>query len=135
MTVERHDFRRPWARHRKRVYLWSSVAAALIAGVPILLVGLGVLPMEPTGSIAAVAICGPIIAPMVVAWWDAPLENRTLLEKANEFMIVWFPITAASQVLWEFSWLASSPWGRLRRHSLRYLWWSTSVWWELPVAC
>lgn len=104
--LEQHDFTRPWALRRKQVYIWSSIAGLLVTVIPLLMVGLGYWPMEPTGFIVAAAICVPIIAPMVAAWWDAPGENRTTLEKANEFMIVWFPITAASQIFWELPWLA-----------------------------
>jgi hypothetical protein len=112
-VLEQHDFTKPWARQRKQVYIWSSVVALLITVIPFLMVGLGYWPMEPTGYIVAAAICVPIIAPMVAAWWDAPGENRTTLEKVNEFMIVWFPITAASQIFWELPWLIGDAFGKM----------------------
>jgi hypothetical protein len=110
---EIHDFTRPWANHRKQVYIWSSAAALLLTVIPLFMVGLGYWPMEPTGFIVAAAICVPIIAPMAAAWWDAPGENRTTLEKTSEFMIVWFPITAASQIFWELPWLVGDAFGKM----------------------
>ena len=63
---------------------------------------------------------------MVTAWWDAPQENRTTLEKANEFMIVWFPITAASQIFWELTWLVGDVFGKMNlteKDHWGWLWW------------
>ncbi|MCZ8377359.1 Emopamil-binding protein [Mycobacterium sp. CPCC 205372] len=122
----RHDFSRPWAHHRKQIYIWTSVLGTLISVVPVVLVGIGVWPMEPTGFIAAAAICVPIIIPMAAAWWDATGENRTSLEKANEFMIIWFPITAASQIFWELTWLVGDAAGLMNlteQDRWGWLWW------------
>ncbi len=104
-STERHDFSRPWAPFRKKTYIGVSVLAALICFVPFIGVIAQWWAPEPSGTIAAGLVCIPIIIPMVVAWIDAPGENRTTLERAYEFMIVWFPITALSQVLWELTWL------------------------------
>ncbi|MBB1023216.1 MULTISPECIES: Emopamil-binding protein [unclassified Dietzia] len=100
-----HDFGRPWGTRRKDIYIWTTVAALVICVVPFAGVVLHWWDAEPAGFIAAALICGPIIIPMVVAWWDDPGETRTMLERFNEFMIVWIPITASSQVLWEITWL------------------------------
>lgn len=87
--------------------------------------------MEPTGSIAGPVLCLPIFVIMAAAWWDAPGEGRTTLEKANEFMLIWFPITASSEIFWESSWLLGDLLGLmdLTEHD-RWGW----LWWLYGVA-
>src|SRR5271163_2714606 len=131
MDIEQHDFARPWAAQRKWVYIASAVAGFLLTVVPVVLVGIGVWPMEPTGYIVAAAICVPIIAPMLAAWWDAPGENRTTLEKVNEFMIIWFPITAASQIFWELTWLVGDASGLMNLTEQDHWGW---MWWFYGAA-
>jgi hypothetical protein len=105
-TDQQHDFNRPIAAHRKRVYGWSALGAAMLMFVCVLMVGFGVWPMEPTGYVMTALMCVPIIAPLLAAWWDAPGENRTTLEKSYEFLMVWFPVTAiGSELVWEVPWL------------------------------
>jgi hypothetical protein len=99
------DFDRPIAPHRKRIYLVMFVLGVLITGIPFFGVGFGVFPAEPTYLIWGILIYIPLLVPLFTAWWDAPGENRTWTERAAEFTMVWFPVTASSQITWESPWL------------------------------
>jgi hypothetical protein len=126
----RHDFARPWAPHRLKVYFWCAAFGLLFSVLPIILVGTGVWPMEPTGLIFGPALCVPLFVAMAAAWWDAPGENRTTLEKSNEFLMVWFPITAASEIFWELVWLVGDVLGYMdltEQDRWGWLWWIYGV--------
>lgn len=82
--------------------------------------------MEPTGFIAGPALCVPLFVMMAAAWWDAPGENRTTLEKSNEFMLLWFPITASSELFWELVWLIGDAFGLMNlteQDRWGWMWW------------
>jgi hypothetical protein len=53
------------------------------------------------------------------------------LEKANEFMIVWFPITAASQIFWELTWLVGDGLGWMNLTENDHWGW---MWWFYGAA-
>jgi hypothetical protein len=113
LVRQQHDFTKPWAKHRVRVYLWGSVFTAVVAVGAILGVGVGVIPMVPwTGNIACFLFMTPVFIMFWVAWKDAPGENRTALEKGNEFSMLWFCIAgAASELWWELAWLIGDLFG------------------------
>jgi hypothetical protein len=105
--VLEHDFTKPWAKQRVRIYAWSSAFTATVAVAGIIGVGVGWLPMVPeTGIIACFLFMTPVFVMFVAAWINAPGETRTTLEKANEFSMLWFCIAgAASELWWEVAWL------------------------------
>ncbi|OJZ76139.1 hypothetical protein BRW65_01530 [Mycobacterium paraffinicum] len=108
----KHDFSRPIAQQRKRIYTACAAWATLLVLACILLVGAGVFPLEPTGFIMTALLIPAIFTPPIVAWRDAPGESRTQLEKAYEFILVWFPITAiGSEIAWELPWLVGDLFG------------------------
>jgi len=100
-----HNFSRPIARHRKQIYIWSTVLSCLPFFGGMMGVGLGYLPPAESYFWAAIICYTGLMVPLIAAWWDAPDENRTTLERAFEFCLIWVPVTAFSQVLWEFPWL------------------------------
>jgi hypothetical protein len=110
---QQHDFARPWAKHRVQTYLWSSVYATVIAVGAIVGVGVGWIPMVPeTGIWACALFITPVFVAFVASWVDAPGENRTTLEKANEFQMIWFVVAAAaSELWWELAWLVGDLFG------------------------
>ncbi|WP_181428429.1 Emopamil-binding protein [Mycolicibacterium moriokaense] len=106
--VEReHDFAKPWAKRRVRIYAWCFAVATIIAVGVIIGVGVGLLPMAPgTGVVACFLFITPVFVAFVTSWIDVPGENRTTLEKANEFQMIWFVVAAAaSELWWELAWL------------------------------
>ncbi len=122
----RHGFMRRWEPRRLKVYFWCSVFGLLLSGVPVILVGTGVWPMEPTGLIFGPALTVPLYVAMAAAWWDAPGEQRTTLEKSNEFLLVWIPITASSQIFWELVWLVGDLFGYMdltEENRWGWMWW------------
>jgi hypothetical protein len=104
---QKHDFTRPAAPFRKRVYWWSSAYATVVAVGLIVGVGVEWLPMDPeVGIWGCTLFITPVFLAFIVSWMDAPGENRTILEKANEFQMVWFVVAAAaSELWWELVWL------------------------------
>lgn len=122
--VLEHDFTKPWAKQRTRVYAWGSAFTATVAIGGIIGVGMGWLPMvKETGIIACTLFMTPVFIMFAMAWKDAPGEKRTTLEKSNEFSMLWFCIAgAASELWWEVAWLVgdlmgwmhldeTKPWG------------------------
>ncbi|MEI2713195.1 MAG: hypothetical protein V9G04_07815 [Nocardioides sp.] len=131
MALQQHDFGRPWAAHRKRIYFWMGVLCFFVTIPPWIGVMLEWWSPEPMGTIAAGAVCVPIMVPLFAAWWDAPGENRTTLEKAYEFMLVWFPISALSQGLWELTWLVGDALGYMNLTEDQHWGW---FWWFYGAA-
>jgi hypothetical protein len=113
---QKHDFAKPPARFRKNVYKSSAAFATVVAVGLILGVGLEVLPMDAAvGIYGCVLFITPVYIAFVVSWIDAPGENRTTLERANEFQMVWFVVAAAaSELWWELVWLVGDPLGLMR---------------------
>lgn len=103
--MKTQDLFRPFAPQRKRIYLAMFVLGCLITGIPFFGVGFGLMPPEPTYTLWGALIYIPLLVPLFVAWWDAPGENRTWTERSAEFTMVWFPVTASSQITWEIPWL------------------------------
>jgi hypothetical protein len=105
--VQEHDFAKPWAKRRVKIYAWCFALASVIAVGVIIGVGVGLLPMAPeTGVIACFLFITPVFVAFVTSWLDVPGENRTTLEKANEFQMIWFVVAAAaSELWWEVAWL------------------------------
>ncbi len=110
---EKHDFAKPVAKVRVRTYWWCAAISAIIAIGAVLGVGLGWIPMDPwTGNIACFLFITPVFVAFAVSWIDAQGENRTTLEKANEFQMVWFVVAAAaSELWWEVAWLTGDLFG------------------------
>jgi hypothetical protein len=105
MNRQQHDFARPIAVFRKRIYLACILLAVASALGPWGGVILGIFTPETAAWIWGLVAYVALLTPLAVAWLDAPGENRSFLEKAYEFMLVWFPVSASSQVSWEFPWL------------------------------
>lgn len=77
------------------------------------------------------ALTVPLYVAMAAAWWDAPREQRTTLEKSNEFLMVWIPITVSSQLFWELAWLVGDLLGYMDlTEEDRWGW----MWWLFGVA-
>lgn len=133
MLVEQeHDFARPWAKQRVRIYLWCTVASAVSALGAIIGVGVGILPMTPeTGIIACGIFTTPIMIAFATPWFDAPGETRTLLEKANEFQMLWFVAAAVgSELWWELPWLVADCFGLMNltdQDKWGFAWWYYGV--------
>ena len=110
---QKHDFAKPTASFRKKTYWWSAAYATVIATGLIVGVGVGALPMDPhVGIYGCVLFITPVFVAFAVSWMDAPGENRTTLEKANEFQMVWFLVAAAaSELWWELAWLIGDLFG------------------------
>jgi hypothetical protein len=126
------DFARPIAPQRRRIYWACFWAGCAITFIPLFGVGFGVFPPEPTYLIWGILIYVPLLVPLVTAWWDVPGEDRTTLEKAAEFIIVWFPVTASSQITWETPWLIGDLAGVMNGAGPqdRWLW----LWWGYGAA-
>lgn len=107
LLAQEHDFAKPWQKRRVTIYAWSFGFAAVIAVGVILGVGVGLLPMKPeTGSIACFLFMTPVFIAFATSWFDVRGENRTTLEKANEFQMIWFVVAAAaSELWWELAWV------------------------------
>ncbi|MCV7252907.1 hypothetical protein H7J86_12095 [Mycobacterium hackensackense] len=130
--MQKLNFARPVAAHRRRIYAVMFVLGVLITGIPFLGVGFGVLPPEPTYTIWGALIYIPLLVPLFTAWWDAPGENRTWSERAAEFTMVWFPVTASSQITWETPWLIGDLTGIMNGAGPddRWVW----LWWGYGAA-
>jgi hypothetical protein len=132
MMAQQSDFARPVAPHRKRIYIAVAVISAITTLTPTLLVGFRVLPPEPTGFIWAVINCALLPIPLFVVWWDAPGENRTVQQRVYEFILVWFPVTALTEIWWELPWLILDLFGVMKGAGPddRWVW----VWWAYGEA-
>ena len=88
MALE-HDFTKPWATQRVKVYLLCAAFTATVAVGSIIGVGVGLIPMVPvTGTVACFLFMTPVFIMFIASWIDAPGETRTTLEKANEFQML-----------------------------------------------
>jgi hypothetical protein len=111
-----HDFTRPVAKRRARVYFACTLAMTVSAIFFIVGVGTGLLPNAPiTAYIGSMFFVTPFYVALATAWWgDTPGEKRTKLEKANEFQMVWCVIAAfGSELSWEAPWLILDALGKM----------------------
>ncbi|MDG4666361.1 Emopamil-binding protein [Mycobacterium sp. 236(2023)] len=79
-------------------------------------VGTGFVPNSPAAAyIGSMFFVTPFYVALATAWWgDAPGENRTKLEKANEFQMIWCFIAAfGSEITWELPWLILDAFGKM----------------------
>jgi len=122
-----HNFSRPIAPHRMRIYIWGGVLSCLPFFGGLFGVGLGYLPPAKSYFWSAMICYTGLMVPLLVAWWDAPGEKRTTLERAFEFCLIWVPVTAFSQVLWELPWLVMELMGLMKGMGPedKWLW----TWW------
>ncbi len=105
MEIKAHNFFRPWAPHRIRIYQLMLILGVLITFIPWGGVVAGIFDPRLSYWAWGILIYIPLLVPLFVAWWDAPGENRTQLERAFEFIVIWFPVTASSQITWEIPYL------------------------------
>lgn len=114
--LEQHDFTRPVAKRRTRVYQLCTLVMTVSAIAFIVGVGTGILPNSPaTAWIGSLFFVTPFYVALATAWWgDAPGEKRTKLEKANEFQMIWCFIAAfGSEITWELPWLVLDAFGKM----------------------
>ncbi|OJZ68995.1 Emopamil-binding protein [Mycobacterium paraffinicum] len=126
--AEQHNFTRPWAKERKRVYLWCAVVMMIAFPGAVVAAGVGLIPMvRATGVIACTVFTIPMMIIFITAWRDAPGENRTVLERANEFQMIWFFAAAAgSEISWETPWLIGDVMGWMHltpQDTWGFAWW------------
>ncbi|MEW5808735.1 MAG: Emopamil-binding protein [Actinomycetota bacterium] len=114
--LEHHDFTRPMAQRRMRIYQLCTAVMTVSAIFFVVGVGTGVLPNSPaTAWIGSLFFVTPFYVALATAWWvEAPGENRTKLEKANEFQMIWCFIAAfGSEITWELPWLILDAFGKM----------------------
>lgn len=88
---------------RKIIYACGWVIAAPVLATVWILVGLEVIPPQPTNVIITIAIFPVLFIPFV-ALWDNPGEKRTWLERMSEFAFVWLLVSGVTQATWELGW-------------------------------
>ncbi len=113
--IEHHDFTKPYAKNRKRIY--TGVAAVMAAGYIVTAggTGLGIFPTTPiTGLLACIIFTNAIWVAFWACWFvNGPGEKRTTLEKADEFTMLWACVAAVgSELTWELPWLVADALGR-----------------------
>lgn len=113
--IEHHDFTKPYAKNRKRIY--AGVAAVMTAGYIVTAggTGLGIFPTTPiTGLVACIIFTNAIWVAFWACWFvNGPGEKRTTLEKADEFTMLWACVAAVgSELTWELPWLIADALGR-----------------------
>ena len=128
METKRHDFFRPWATRRKRIYLACAVAALGSGGVFVLLVAVGIAPPKPTDVIMAIVTTPILFIALLAPFWDSPGEGRTFLEKCVEFSTVFLFLSGTTEVAWELPFVILDKAGKLNGltssdHAL-WVWWS-----------
>lgn len=131
MSIEAHNFLRPWAPHRIRLYKLMLIVGILVTFIPWGGVILGIFEPLRAYWVWGILIYIPLLVPLFVPWWDAPGENRTQLEKAFEFLMVWFPVTASSQITWEIPYLTLDVLGYMNGAGPEdvgvWLWWGYAI--------
>lgn len=116
LPEEIHDFTRPVANRRKRIYFACTTVMTLAIVFFVVGVGTGFIPNSPTAAyIGSLFFVTPFYVALAAAWWgDAPGEKRTKLEKANEFQMIWCVIAAfGSEITWELPWLILDAFGKM----------------------
>jgi len=131
MNQQKHNFNRPWATHRKRLYLLDVIMILIVTIIPWAGVLMGKFDPGRSYYWWGLIVYFFYVSPVFIAWWDAPGENRTTLEKAYEFTCVWIPISAGSQVLWEIPWIVMELMGMMNGAGPQDVWlW---FWWGFGV--
>ena len=127
MADQEPNFARPWAPHRRRIYLGAAAFTGAAFVLVVVGVGVGVLPPTFTVDVVANLLFGvPVILLPFVLLWDAPGENRTRLDKASELTLFYLPYTAGSQIGYELVFLIGHPlnlWTPTDDPGWKWLWW------------
>ena len=127
MADQEPNFARPWAPHRRRIYL--GAAAFTGAAFVLVVVGVGVGDSAPDvhrRRRRESALRRPGDPASFVLLWDAPGENRTRLDKASELTLFYLPYTAGSQIGYELVFLIGHPlnlWTPTDDPGWKWLWW------------
>jgi hypothetical protein len=124
---------RPFHPTRLRLYLVASVLVSVVFGVTTAGVTFGWL--EPTlrlDVIANLLLALPILGLPLIALWDAPGEKRTRAEKGAELILVFLPLSASSQLSYEFAFVLGHPFGVWDPAATDPGW--TWLWWQYAQA-
>lgn len=105
-TTHAHNLSRPFSPRRLRIYIGSVI----FLGVFWLVMTLGpefrIIPATFTVDVIANMIFTiPFVFLPLICLWNSPNENRTGLEKSAELVLVYLPLTAASQITYELPFL------------------------------
>lgn len=121
------DFARPVAPHRGRIYLWTGVFTFAVFLAMTIGVQIGLIAPTFTTDVIVNLIFGvPVLLLPLVILWDAPGENRTLLDRAAELTLFYLPYTAGSQIGYELMFLIGHPlglWEPTDDPGWKWLWW------------
>ena len=121
------NFARPWAPHRRRVYLGAAAFTGAAFVLVVVGVGVGILPPTFTVDVVANLLFGiPVILLPFVLLWNAPGEKRTRVYKAAELTLFYLPYTAGSQIGYELIFLIGHPlnlWTPTDDPGWKWLWW------------
>ncbi len=131
-VLEQHDFARPWAKRRRMIYTACVAASTLFVAGVVIGVGVGAIPMTPeVGVVACFLFTTPIVIVFITSWIDVPGEKRTMLERANEFQMIWFVAAAVgSELWWELPWLVGDSLGLMHltdKDKWGFAWWYYGV--------
>jgi hypothetical protein len=127
-TIDREpNLARPWAPHRRRIYIGTAAFVGVAFVGVVVGVGLGVIPPTFTVDVLANLLFGiPVILLPLVLLWNAPGEKRTRLDKASELTLFYLPYTAGSQIGYELIFLLGHPfglWTPTDDPGWKWLWW------------
>lgn len=121
------DLARPWAPHRRRIYVGTAAFVGAAFVLVVIGVGVGILPPTFTVDVVANLLFGvPVILLPLVLLWSAPGEKRTRQEKASELTLFYLPYTAGSQIGYKLIFLIGHPfnlWTPTDDPGWKWLWW------------